>query len=446
MNVEESSIPASVHAEVAILGACLLYPDAVNDATELLEVDDFFLESHRRVYSCIFDLSESGETADNITVEAELRKRRQLDSIGGLGYFLFLTEGIPRNFNVVSYARIVKDKAILRSVMAISEIAKARAMDQSESGSSILGDMEESILELTQSYSQQAFGTILDAVKEVGTIDEFVSKMCDPLEMTGLATGYTEFDAMTGGLQPSELVILAARPSMGKSALMLNIATNVVLADIKKVVAIFSLEMSKDSLYRRMLASLANVSARRAQAGHISAEERRRISGALLAIADKHLMIDETASITSTQVRAKCRRLKQTMGRLDLVMIDYLQMMQGSKKYGNREQEVAGISRSLKALAKELEVPVVALAMVGRGSEKHGDNRPKLSDLRESGSIEADADIVAFIHRESYYRPDDEEVRGLADITIAKARNGPTGKVDLAYSADATRFDNLHRQ
>lgn len=443
----ESGLPASVHMEVAILGAMLLEPESITHAIEHLDASDFSLDSHQKIYRAIVELSEIGAHVDTSTIRVELERRREIGAIGGVAYLFVLTEGIPRRFNIEAYVKIVKDKSILRQIMSLGAVATARASEQSESGADILRDMEEQVLELTQTYTQQQFVTILDAAKEAGGIDAFVSNMCDPQQMTGLSSGFIDFDKMLGGLQPSELIIIAARPSMGKTAYGINIATNVVMADPEAVVAVFSIEMSKESLHRRMLSSLAGVNGRRAAEGHISAEERRRITGALLALGDKKLFIDDTASITPVQMRAKCRRLQQREGRLDLIVVDYLQLMSPGKKMGNREQEVSVVSRGLKALAKELKVPVVALAQLSRGSEQRaGDKRPMLSDLRESGSIEQDADVAAFIHRPSYYDPENEDLRGLAEIIIAKQRNGPTGKVELAYSGDTTTFSSLSRR
>jgi replicative DNA helicase len=440
-----STRPASELAEKVILGSCLVDEQALADASEQLELDDFSLDSHRKIYAVIFALAEAGLPVDVTTVSEMLRSHKQLDAIGGLAYLFSLSEGLPRKLQIAAYVKIVKDKAVLRSILTTCEIGAARAADQAESGAVILADMETSILELTQVYSQQAFASLLDAVKTAGSIDEYIGQMCDPLALTGLATGFAELDELLGGLQPAELIILAGRPSQGKSALMMGIASNVVLAHPDKVVAVFSLEMSKESLHRRMLASLAGVNSRRAQAGRISAEERRKIAGALLSLADKKLLIDDSASLTPIQMRAKCRRLQQQEARLDLIVVDYLQLLGAARPAASREQEVASASRGLKALAKELQVPVLAVAAIGRASEKHGDKRPLLSDLRESGQIEFDADVVLFLHREAYYRPDDEEVRGLAEVIVAKARNGPTGKALLAYAGDTTRFSNLER-
>lgn len=442
----ETTRPASVQAEITILGAMILDQNAVNDAIELLAAEDFSYDSHRRIFRCISELAETGNPVDSVTVFEELRRRKEVNEIGGPGYLASLTEGVPRNLNVVAYCKIVKEKSVLRSLMSLCEVATARAADQSEPSSVILEDAEERIMELAQVTSTQQFTTILDSAKEAGGVGAFVDKMCDPAQMTGLATGFVEVDKILGGLKKKELIIIAARPSQGKSAFMLCLAANVVMADAAAVIAVFSLEMGKEALYKRLLASQAHVSVRKAQEGWLSREERAKLESAFMRIGERHLMIDDSSTMTTTQMRAKCRRLKQQMGRLDLVEVDYLQLMHGTKRYGNRQEEVASISRGLKALAKELDVPVVALAQVGRGSEQRtGDKRPMLSDLRESGQIEADADCVAFIHRpDTYASEDDPDIeRGTAEIIFAKNRDGSTGIRKLAYIAEITRFDNL---
>lgn len=439
-------LPFSASAEKAIIGSMLQDATAINDAIEVLVAQDLFLTSHQRIFEVISELAETGNHVDTETVLNELRRRRELDSVGGLGYVLELVEGIPRNFSVAAYCKIVKEKSILRSLLSLAETLRARAADQAESSSEILEDIEEQILELSQAGASQGFSTILDAVKEAGGLEGYVEKICDPVKMTGLSTGLIDIDKVWGGMKKKELIIIAARPSMGKTGLLLCIAANVVIADPEAVVALFSLEMAKDSLFRRLLASQAMVNVRKAIEGWLSREERTRLGSTLIRVADKHLEIDDTSTMTITQMRAKARRLKQQMGRLDLIGVDYLQLMSGNKKYGNRQEEIASISRGLKALAKELDVPVVSLAQLSRGAEQRaGDKRPMLSDLRESGQIEQDGDIVAFIHRLEYYAAhDDPDVeRGVAEIITAKNREGPTSTTKVAYLADYTLFTNL---
>jgi replicative DNA helicase len=418
---------------------------AINDATAKLRAEDFSLDSHQRVYRAMVDLMEKGHGIDYTTVRAELERRREIESIGGPAYLAFLSEGIPRNFNIENYVRIVKDKSLLRQLMSIFTDGVARASDQSDEAIHVLSDVEAKLAEVADSAITYGFSDIATIVKEsFGSIDALYEQ---GREVTGLATHYIEFDRMTSGLQESELIIIAARPSMGKTAWAINIAENAAVRG-GKVVAVFSLEMSKASLLRRMLASQALVNSKAIQTGMLMREDRTKLINGLERLMESKLFIDDTPGITLAEMRAKARRLKQQHGQLDMIVIDYLQLMTGSnsnqKGFENRTQEVSAISRGLKALAKEMKVPVVALSQLSRASEQRGgDKKPLLSDLRESGSIEQDADVVCFIHREEYYDRENEDLKGKAEIIIAKQRNGPTGTIHLAYLADYTRFENL---
>jgi replicative DNA helicase len=439
-------LPSSVHTEITVLGAMLLDAVAVTDATAKLRPEDFSLDSHQRIYRVMLDLLAVGHAIDYITVMDALSKRRELDAIGGPAYLAYLSEGIPRHPKVEDYVRIIKDKSLLRELLSIFNDGMVLASDQNEEATKVLNDVEVRLAEVADSAIQRGFSGIADIVaSSFGSIDALYEQ---GREVTGLATHYIEFDKMTSGLQPSELIIIAARPSMGKTAWAINIAQNCAVKD-GKVVAIFSLEMSKESLLRRMLASESAVSSRKLQTGFIPREDKGKLIAALDRLMTSKMFVDDTPGITLAEMRAKARRLRQQEGSLDLIVIDYLQLMTGSagssqKKFENRTQEVSSISRGLKALAKELQVPVVALSQLSRGSEQRtGDKKPLLSDLRESGSIEQDADVVAFIHREEYYDRENEDIKGQAEIIIAKQRNGPTGTVKMAYLADFTRFENL---
>jgi replicative DNA helicase len=445
-------LPTSIHTEIAILGAMLLDGVAISDATEKLKAEDFSLDSHQRVYRCIVDLMNRGFGIDYTTVQAELDRRKELQSIGGPAYLAFLSEGIPRNFNIESYVRIVKDKSLLRQLMAIFHEGMTLASDQSEEATTVLNDVEAKLADVADSAIQRGFSGIAEIVaSSFGSIDKLYEQ---GREITGLRTHYIEFDRMTSGLQDSELIIIAARPSMGKTAWAINIAQNAAVRG-GGTVAVFSLEMSKESLLRRMLASEALVDSQKIQKGFLGREDQEKLTSALERLVEAKIFIDDTPAISLTEMRAKARRLRQQMSRLDLIVIDYLQLMSGSsvgpgaKRFENRTQEVSHVSRGLKALAKELNVPVIALSQLSRASEQRGgDKKPMLSDLRESGSIEQDADVVAFIHRESYYNKDengqpDPDTEGKAEIIIAKQRNGPTGSVHLAYLSKCTRFENL---
>jgi len=445
---QQQGRPESVQAEVTILGAMLLEPLAILDATVKLRVEDFSLDSHRRIYGAMLHLQENGIAIDLITVGEELRKRKEIEAVGGPAYLASLTEGLPRNLSVENYVRIVKDKSLLRQLMSVCDLGMSQAADQGQDAISVLNDVEQRLMDISDSAVAGSFSDIKTIVaNSFGSIDQLYEQ---GREITGLETHYEQFDRMTSGLQPSELIIIAARPSMGKTAWAINIAQNSAVKD-GKVVAVFSLEMSKESLLRRMLASEALVNSRKIQTGFLPREDRGKLVNALGRLTESKLFIDDTPGITLAEMRAKVRRLQQQEKGLDLIVIDYLQLMTasstgpGAKRYENRTQEVSAISRGLKALAKEMRVPVIALSQLSRGSEQRGgDKKPLLSDLRESGSIEQDADVVAFIHREGYYNKELEpEEENKAEIIIAKQRNGPTGSVHLMWLPDYTRFENM---
>jgi replicative DNA helicase len=445
--VERDGLPASVHTERVILGSMLSDPVAVVDASAKLLADDFSLDSHRRIYGAMLELSELGHAIDFVTVADTLAQRKELEAVGGRAYVISLTEGLPRHLAIENYVQIVKDKSIMRQLMQVCELGLNRAAEQGESSLDVLGAVESRLMEISESAIKRGFSNIGNIVSEsFGSIDQLYEQ---GREITGLETHYTEFDRMTSGLQKADLMIIAARPSMGKTAWAINIAQNSAVRD-GKVVAVFSLEMSKESLLRRLLASEALVNSRKIQTGFLPKEDKQKLINALDRLMGSKMFIDDTPGITLTEMRAKVRRLKQQEGQLDLILIDYLQLMTiastgpGGRRPENRNQEVSQISRGLKALAKEMNVPVVALSQLSRGSEqRQGDKKPLLSDLRESGSIEQDADVVCFIHREEYYDRENEDIKGQAEIIIAKQRNGPTGSIKLAYLADYTRFENL---
>ncbi len=439
----EDSRPASLHAEQTILGAMLVDSLAIVDATMLLKADDFALDSHRKIYEVMLHLSEVGYAVDIVTVAEDLKKKKELDSIGGRAYLASLSEGLPRKLSIESYVRIVRDKSLMRQLMTVCDMGMTEAADQSLEAIDVLNMVENRMMEISEHAVTGGFSGIPDIVRNsFGSIDKLYEQ---GREVTGLRTHYTEFDKMTSGLQDSELVIIAARPSMGKTAWAINIAQNSAVKD-GKVVAVFSLEMSKESLLRRMLAGEALVGARKLQTGFLGRDDKDKLNRGLERLMESKLFVDDTPGISLAEMRAKARRLKQQEGSLDLIVIDYLQLMTGSagaqqKKFENRTQEVSSVSRGLKALAKELKVPVVALSQLSRGSEQRtGDKKPLLSDLRESGSIEQDADVVCFIHREEYYDRENEDVKGKAEIIIAKQRNGPTGSVQMRFLSEFTVF------
>jgi replicative DNA helicase len=446
----DTGLPANVDAEKTILGAILLDNAAHAEAAEKLTDEDFSLDSHRRIFQRMTELINGQKAVDIVTLANELARFKEIESIGGVAYLASLTEGLPRRPVIEEYIRIVKDKSLLRKLMLICSAAIARAADQGESALGVLDETEAKLLEVSEKGLTQGFQSLDQIVKDsFGTIDNLYKQS---REITGLATGFIDFDRMTSGLQKGELIIIAARPSMGKTALAINIAQNAALSSHAKA-AVFSLEMSKESLLRRMLASQAGVDQRKLQTGFLPGGDHDKLQNALSQLVESRIFIDDSAGISLGEMRAKARRLKQNAGGLDLVVVDYLQLMSatvpssGKRNYENRTQEVSAISRGLKALAKELNVPVVACSQLSRASERRGDDkRPFLSDLRESGSIEQDADVVAFIHRESYYnRSEDlsEADKAKSEIILAKQRNGPTGTVHLYFNSRYTRFESL---
>jgi replicative DNA helicase len=446
----DPGLPAAVDAEKTILGAILLDNAAHSEAAEKLEADDFSLDSHKRIYQRMGDLLAEQRPVDIVTLSNELAKFKEIEAVGGVAYLASLTEGLPRRPVIEEYIKIVKDKSLLRRLMMICSQAIARAADQSETALEVLGAAEAGLLEVSEKSIQNGFQSLDQIVAgSFGSIDNLYKQS---REVTGLATDFYELDRNTSGFQKGELIIIAARPSMGKTAFSVNICQNAAV-NHGAVVAVFSLEMGKESLLRRMLSAQAWVDQRKLQTGFLGREDHDKLQKALNDLVESKLFIDDTAGISLAEMRAKARRLKQQNGgQLDLIMIDYLQLMTatlpsaGGKRFENRTQEVSAISRGLKALAKELDVPVVALSQLSRSSERRGDDkRPLLSDLRESGSIEQDADVVMFIHREAYYNRDEEMSeadRAKSEIIIAKQRNGPTGTIYLNFINKYTRFDN----
>jgi replicative DNA helicase len=445
----DAGLPANIDAEKTILGAILLDNSFHSEAAEKLEADDFSLDSHRRIFLRMSDLMNEQRAVDIVTLSHELSRYKEVEAVGGVAYLASLTEGLPLRPVIEDYVRIVKDKSLLRRLMLICSAAIARAADQSETALEVIGAAETALLEVSEKGVSGGLVALDKIVAEsFGSIDNLYN---NSRAVTGLETDFTKLDEMTSGLQKGELVIIAARPSMGKTAFAINIAQNAAV-NHNAIVAVFSLEMSKESLLRRMLASQAWVDQRALQTGFIRREDHDKLVRGLEQLVESRLFIDDTAGISLAEMRAKARRMRQTLGGLDLVVVDYLQLMSatlpsaGGKRYENRTQEVSAISRGLKALAKEMDVPVVALSQLSRASERRGDDkRPMLSDLRESGSIEQDADVVMFIHREAYYNRDEEmseSDRAKSEIIIAKQRNGPTGTAHLNFISRYTRFEN----
>lgn len=439
-------LPASVDSERTILGSILLDNAAFSEAAEVIKADDFFLDSHRRIFLRMSELIDAGKAVDIVTLVEELNRYKEVEAIGGVAYLASLTEGLPRRPVIGDYIRICKDKSMLRRMMGVCSAAIARAADQNEDALGVLEFAEGELLEIAQDANTGKLRTVADSVESAGGPDPYMKPITDPDVIPGLQTGFLDLDSLIGGLKKQELFLMAARPSQGKSAWLLNLAENVCVGS-DKVAAIFSLEMSRTSLERRLLAGLARVDVRRATTGmYLSRTEHEKLTEALAKLVESQIYIDDSPSLTVTQMRAKARRLKQRKARLDLVGVDYLQMCRGgNRRYENRQVEVAEISRGLKAMAKELDVPVVALSQVARSAEQRQDKRPTLADLRESGAQEADADVVGFIHRPEYYDRDNQDLKGIAEVIVAKNREGPTNIVKLAFIPEFTRFINLAR-
>jgi|SRR5208282_456892 len=436
------NLPTNIEAERAILGAILLDNSAFNEAAEHLKVGDFSLDSHRRIYARMVDLAESSRPVDMITLVEELERHKDLQPVGDVGYVSGLLDGVPDRPSIAHYIKIVREKALLRGLIYTATSAIARAAEQSEPAEMILDEAESAIFQLSEQRIGRGFFRVEEIVSSsFGSVDALLQR---GQRISGLATHYEKLDDLTSGLQPSDLIVLAGRPSMGKTAFAMNVAENAAIDD-KKTVAVFSLEMAKEALLVRMLCSRARVNSHRMRTGTLWREDMPKVLVAMEELVKAPLYIDDTPSISLSEMRAKARRLQQSTGRLDLVIVDYLQLMSpGARRYENRTQEVSAVSRGLKSLAKELQCPVIALSQLSRATEtRGGDHRPQLADLRDSGSIEQDADLVMFVFREEVYKPDMPELSGVADIIIAKQRNGPIGKVKLTFLNDSTRFESF---
>ena len=434
--------PASVEAEQAVLGAMLLKPEAVTTAAEELSADDFYRETHRLIYEAMMELKDRTEPVDLVTLTEQLKKADKLAKIGGIPALALIANSVPTAANVHYHARIVHEKAQLRSLIsAATEIAGA-AYESADEVEDIMDNAEKRILAVSSGKRSKDFVPLQEILLD--TLEQIDARYNNKGSITGLPTGFTELDHLTAGLQKSDLILVAARPSMGKTAFTLNIAAHVVLR-AREPVAFFSLEMSKEQLVQRLLCSEGRIDSQRLRVGELEEKEWGDLIDTANRLSAAPLYIDDTPSITVMELRSKARRLKAEHG-LSLIVIDYLQLMQGraSKNGDNRQQEISEISRSLKALARELNVPVIALSQLSRSVESRQIKRPMLSDLRESGSLEQDADIVMFLYREDYYDPETEN-KNITEVIIAKHRNGPVDTVDLTFLKQFTKFGNLSR-
>ncbi|MFT3744667.1 MAG: replicative DNA helicase [Pyrinomonadaceae bacterium] len=437
----EKPLPSSDESERVILGAILLDNSLISQAVEQLKSEDFYSPLNRRVFAAMIALFEKQKQIDPILIGEELKKEGSLDSIGGITVITNLTFGLPHFSDLAEYIKVVHDKSVVRTLIRTCNSITSEALAEEEDAEIILDRAEQAIFALAEARTNQSFSRIAPVADRVlARVREYAKG--EGTGITGLSTGFRELDEMTSGLQRTDLVIIAARPSMGKTAFCLTLAQNAALYS-RAVVAVFSLEMSKEQLVTRMLSSEAHINAHRFRTGHLMSNEWERLANAIGTLSDARIFIDDTPGISSLEVRAKCRRLAAEQKQLDLIVIDYLQLMGGGsgKRSENRQQEVSQISRELKGLAKELDVPVVALSQLSRAAESRNPPIPLMSDLRESGSIEQDADVVGFIYREDYYK-ETEENKGLAELIIAKQRNGPTGTVKMAFLKEFTRFEN----
>jgi replicative DNA helicase len=433
--------PQNTEAEQAVLGAVLLEKEALITVSERITPEDFYRPSHQKIYQVMLHLVEKGEPVDLITVTAGLQDQRLLEEVGGVSYLSDLAAAVPTAANVDYYAQIVEEKSMLRRLIRVATQIASTGYSAAEEVSELIGDAEKKILELSQRGSSGSFIPIKDVLMETFERIEFLFNNRGTMT-TGIPSGYMDLDRMTSGFQKSDLIILAARPSVGKTAFALNVAQNVAIR-ANETVAIFSLEMSAIQLVQRMICAEANIDAHRLRTGMLEDEDWEKLTMGISALSQSQIYIDDTPGITVTEIRSKCRRLKAERG-LGMVMIDYMQLIQGRGKGDNRQQEISEISRTLKMIARELEVPVIALSQLSRAVEQRQDKRPMMSDLRESGSIEQDADIVAFLYRDDYYNPETEK-KNIIEILIAKQRNGPTGKVELVFLKNFNKFVNLDR-
>ena len=434
--------PHDIEAEQAILGCMLTDKDAVVSAIEVLKEESFYREDNRAIFAAIYSLYSKSEPVDIITVKAELVETGNFERVGGLEYLASLPERVPTTANVDKYIKIVEEKAALRELITTSNELVALGYDETEDVDNIMDMAERKVFDLASKKNTKGYSPLRDVLVE--SFDKIEKLYNNIGAFSGTPKGFYDFDRITSGLHGSELIILAARPAMGKSAFAINIATNVAVK-AKVPVAIFNLEMAKEQVANRILSSEAMVDSNKIRTGQLEDDDWTKLATTLGKLSEAPIYIDDTAGISIMEIRAKCRKLKLEKN-IGLVVIDYLQLVQPTgRKNGTREQEISEISRSLKILAKELDIPVIALAQLSRSVEKREDKRPMLSDLRESGSIEQDAELVMFIHRDDYYN-DESERKNIAEIILAKHRAGSTGTVDLAWFPNFTKFENLDKR
>ena len=430
--------PQNIEAEMAVLGSMLIEEDAISQVLEIIDENTFYKDAHKKIFSSIVNLYDQRKAVDLITLVERLKNDNALEEVGGASYLTALTNVVPTAANVVHYARIVREKNILRLLINNATRIVTDAYDTEENVDEVLDRAEKMIFEISDRRVEGGFVSIKEIIKDsIEAIDKLYQHKT---HLTGIATGYADFDEKTAGLQPSDLIVIAGRPSMGKSAFAINIVEHASIFE-KIPVAFFSLEMSKEQLVQRFLCSHARVDAHKVRTGFLSAQDWPSLTTAAGKLSEAPVFIDDTPGISVLELRAKARRLKSHQ-HIQLIVIDYLQLMRGSANAENRQQEISEISRSLKALARELNVPIIAISQLSRAVESRTDHRPQLSDLRESGAIEQDADVVVLLIREEYYSPS-EQNKGLAEAIIAKQRHGPVGTVRLSFIKEYTRFESL---
>ena len=433
--------PHSLEAEQSILGAMILDKEAINTAIEKIHGDDFYSPANKEIFQAIISLFNKNEPVDLITLSEELKRRDMLENTGGVTYLADLSSSIATTANTKYYCEIVEEKSILRQLISSCGDIIGKSYEDSEEVNTIIEHAEKAVFDITQGRHKEGFSPLSEVL--LSSFSQIEERAANQDELTGLTTGFIDLDNKLSGLQKSDLILLAARPSMGKTALGINIATNSALkADAK--VAIFSLEMSKEQLVQRIIAATAHVDLQKIISGRLDENEWMEIINSMAPLSKANIFIDDTAGISLTELKAKCRRLKMEQG-LDLIMIDYLQLMELGGRQESRQQEISSISRGLKMIAKEMDCPVIALSQLSRAPELRSDHRPILSDLRESGAIEQDADIVMFLYRDDYYHEDSEK-QNIGEIIIAKHRNGPTGNLELTFKKEYTKFVNMARE
>lgn len=430
--------PQSLEAEQSVIGSMIMDRDAIDAVKDTIMDDDFYHPDLRIIYNAIVELYNHNKPVDLVTLQSRLQDENVLDQVGGIDYLSKLAMAVPTSAHAKHYALIVKEKSTLRKVIKASQEIISESYDGSQPLESVLNSAEERIFNIVQQRDTNEFSSAAELVNPMLNKLELLTK--NQGQVTGIPTGFIDLDYKTAGMQPSDLVLVAARPSMGKTAFALNVVQHAAVHE-KKVCAMFSLEMSKEQLLNRMVCSEAMVDAQKVRTGDLEDEDWSKISMGAVILADSPIYIDDTPGITIADMRAKCRKLKMEKG-LDLIMIDYLQLMSGNGKTQSREQEISEISRGLKALAREMSVPVIALSQLSRACESRADHRPMMSDLRESGAIEQDADVVMFLYRDEYYHPD-SELKNQAELIIAKQRNGPTGTINLVWIGQYTKFKNM---